>query len=73
MAWRYEIIATQDESAFQVLDGGRFKAADIYDTRSVLAAVLRTKKTHRPKQPDAIRLIDPKGNEVWRARLSSGR
>lgn len=73
MTWRYEFIATrQPQADFIVLDGGRFKALDADDARSVLANVVGNVRVSGPTKPDAIRLLDPKGREVWRALLSNG-
>lgn len=72
MTWRYEFIATRhSRSNCLILDGGKFKAADICDARAVLASVVRNIKVSGPMKPDAIRLIDPKGREVCRAALEN--
>jgi hypothetical protein len=72
MTWRYEYIATQQSlSEPIVLYGARFKAKDIYDTRKVLASALRSIKVSGPTKPNAIRLIDPDGEEVWRGLLQA--
>jgi len=72
MTWRYEFIATRHpRSDCMILDGGKFKAADVCDAREVLASVVRNIKVSGPTRPDAIRLIDPKGREVCRASLES--
>jgi hypothetical protein len=68
--WQYEFIVTdQPHSPVVVLDGGYFKAGDISDARSVLASVIRNVKVAGPTKPNAIRLLDPLGEEVWRASL----
>jgi hypothetical protein len=68
--WRYEFIATdQPHSPLVVLDGGNFLADHIHAARSVLASVMRNVKMSGPTKPTAIRLLDPKGEEVGRALL----
>jgi hypothetical protein len=68
--WRYEFIATgQPHSDLLILDVGHFKADDISDARKVLASVIRNVKVSGPTKPNAIRLLDPRGAEVWRALL----
>jgi hypothetical protein len=72
MTWRYEFIATRHpHSNCLILDGGKFKAADICNAREVLASVVRNIKVSGPTKPDAIRLIDPKRREVCRAPLEN--
>jgi hypothetical protein len=68
--WRYEFIATgQPYSDMLVLDGGNFRADDISAARRVLTAVIRNIKVSGPTKPNAIRLLDPLGQEAWRAKL----
>jgi hypothetical protein len=68
--WQYEFIyIDQRHSPVVVLDGGYFKADGISDARSVLASVVRNVKVFGPTKPNAIRLLDPLGEEVWRALL----
>jgi hypothetical protein len=68
--WRYEFIATgQPHSDLLILDVGHFKADDISDARKILASVIRNVKVSGPTKPNAIRLLDPRGAEVWRALL----
>jgi hypothetical protein len=67
--WRYEFIATeQPHTAMLVLDGGSFKADDIAGARRVLASVIRNVRGSGPTKPNAIRLLDPLGQEAWRAK-----
>jgi hypothetical protein len=68
--WRYEFIVTdQTHSPLIVLDGGDFVVDNIHAARRVVASVMRNIKVSGPTQPTAIRLLDPKGEEVWRALL----
>jgi hypothetical protein len=68
--WQYEFIATgQPHSDLLVLDGGQFQADDFSDARRVLASVIRNIKVSGPTRPNAIRLLDPLGQEAWRAKL----
>jgi len=68
--WQYEFIATgQAHADLLILDGGQFQADGISDARSVLASVVRNVKASGPARPNAIRLLDPWGKEVWRAKL----
>jgi hypothetical protein len=46
------------------------RALDVDDANIGLAAVTKNIKSIAPTKPDAIRLIDPNGHEVWRALLS---
>lgn len=70
MTWRCAHLATQRSRLEPVvLYGARFKAKDICDTRKVLASALRNIKMSEPAKPNAIRLIDPDGEEVWRGLL----
>jgi hypothetical protein len=68
--WRYVFIVTdRSHSPLILLDGGDFAADDIHAARSVLASIIRNIKVSGPTQPTAIRLLDLKGEEVWRASL----
>jgi hypothetical protein len=67
--WRYEFIATGQHADLLILDGGHFKADDLSGARRVLASVIRNIKVSGPARPDAIRLLDPLGKEVWRGKL----
>lgn len=70
MIWRCEYIATRQSRLEPiVLLGIQFETKDIYDTRKVLASALRNIKVSGPAKPNPIRLIDPDGEEVWRALL----
>jgi hypothetical protein len=74
LLWRYEFIATGLPLAdVVVLDSGSFRAVDAYGAKSVLASALRNVKPSGPARPNAIRLIDPSGQEIWRARLQAAR
>jgi hypothetical protein len=70
MRWRYEFILTKTPSIALILDSGEFPAVDADGTKMVLAAVMKNIKTTGPAKADAIRLIDPDGQEIWRALLS---
>jgi hypothetical protein len=71
--WRYEFIATQDRTSdVVVLGSSGFDAKDIFDTRKVLSSVIRNIKVSGSTKPNAIRLLDPEGREVWRG-LPQGR
>jgi len=72
--WRYEFIATQPEQAEPtVLDGANFTAIDADNAKLVLARVVRDFKVIGPARPQAIRLLDPDGWEVWRGLLAGPR
>lgn len=71
MALRYEFIATKPSKTEVIVDGGEFNAIDVDDAKIVLAAVMRNIKSTGPTKPDAIRLVDPDGQEIWRALLLS--
>jgi len=68
--WQYQFIATgQAHVDLLILDGGHFQADDISGARRVLASVIRNVKVSGPTKPNGIRLLDPLGHEVWRAKL----
>jgi hypothetical protein len=72
--WRYEFVAAQEHSSdLIVLEGRNFNAKDIYATRKVLSKAIRNKKVSGPSKPNAIRLLDSEGYEVWRGLLQSRR
>jgi hypothetical protein len=71
MQWRYEFILTKTPSIALILDSGEFPAIDANDAKLVLAAVVKNIKTTGPTMPNAIRLIDPDGQEIWRALLAT--
>ena len=68
--WRYEFVATgQPHSDLLVLDGGQIQEPPTSDAGGVLASAIRNIKVSGPTKPNAIRLLDPIGHEVWRAKL----
>ncbi len=72
MLWRYEFIWRKRASKVPIiLDSGEFRAIDANDAKTVLAAVIKNIKTTGPFEPDAIRLMDSDGHEVWRTLLSA--
>lgn len=72
--WRYEFIATHPErSEPTVLEGANFAAIDADNAKLVLARVVRDLKLSGPTRPQAIRLLDPDGWEVWRGLLAGPR
>lgn len=80
MNWKYEFLATHgptEESGstaeFVVVDGGAFAAADLAGAKSVLSRVVRDVTVAGPTPPNAIRLIDPSGEEIWRALIAGNR
>lgn len=53
-----------------VLDSSEFPAIDADDAKIVLAAVMKASNP-QATMPDAVRLIDPDGYEVWCALLAT--
>jgi hypothetical protein len=49
-----------------ILDGSKFEATDTDDAKSFLQKVLHKIEPSEPLQPDAVRLMAPNGEEVWR-------
>lgn len=54
-----------------ILSAGEFEAIDAEEAKTVLASVIKNIKTGGPIEPDAIRLIDAEGREIWRTLLST--
>jgi hypothetical protein len=74
MNWKYEFLATREWlGEFVVVDSRPFRAADLAGAKSVLSRVVREVKVKGPTPPNAIRLIDPNGEEIWRAQIAGGR
>jgi hypothetical protein len=74
MPWKYEFIATHGSQAdFAVLSSSKFKAADLAEAKSILANVVTDIEAQGSVSPNAIRLIDPSGQEIWRALIAGPR
>ena len=72
--WKYEFLATgRGPGDFVVLSSGEFKAANLAATKSMLAGALTDIKAHGSVMPNTIRLIDPDGEEIWRALIPGPR
>lgn len=72
--WKYELLATSgSRDDFVVLSGSEFKASSLAAARSFLANVVTDIKSHGFRVPNAIRLIDPDGEEIWRALIAGPR
>lgn len=54
-----------------ILGAGEFEAIDAEEAKTVLASVIKNIKTGGPIEPDAIRLIDAEGREIWCTLLST--
>jgi len=69
--WKYEFLLTRGSPAdIVVLGGSDFNAADLTAAKSILAGVVTNIKVDGTVPPNAIRLIDPSGDEIWRALIA---
>jgi len=73
--WKYEFLSTRGGSPgdFVVVGGSDFGAADLTAVKSFLAGVVTNIEVNSSVQPNAIRLIDPSGDEIWRALIAGPR
>jgi len=72
--WRYELIATdRSPGDAVVLSSSEFAAFDLAAAKSILARAVTSIKTQGSVRPNAIRLIDPSGEEIWRALIGGPR
>ncbi len=66
--WKYEFLATRRlPDDFVVLSGGEVKASGLTGAKSFLAGVVTDIRALGSVMPNAIRLIDPDGEEIWRS------
>jgi hypothetical protein len=70
MVWRYQFIATDEGHVVMIPDSGKFEATDADDAKSFLQKVLHKIEPSEPLQPDAVRLMAPNGEKVWRVLLA---
>jgi len=72
--WKYELLASGGwPGDFVLLRTSEFKAANLADAKSILAGVVTNIKARGSVKPNAIRLIDPDGDEIWRALITGPR
>jgi hypothetical protein len=74
MKSKYECLAArQSPDDFAVLSTKEFGASDIDAAKSILARGVANTKAQGFVPPNAIRLIDPSGEEIWRALIAGPR
>jgi hypothetical protein len=74
MLWKYGLLARRGAPGdFVVLSSSEFVASDLADAKSLLAGVVTNVRAHASVTPNAIRLIDPSGEEIWRALIADHR
>jgi hypothetical protein len=72
--WKYQLLATRGSAGdFVVLSSREFEASDLAAAKSFLAGAVTNVKSHGSALPNAIRLIDPDGEEIWRALIAGPR
>jgi len=72
--WKYEFLAARESpDDFDVLSSSEFQASNLATAKSILANAVTAVKPHGSAVPNAIRLIDPDGREIWRARIAGPR
>lgn len=72
--WKYEVLATGlSPGDFVVLSTSQFEAANLAAAKSILAMAVTNLKAQDSTMPNAIRLIDPGGEEIWRALIAGPR
>src|SRR5690349_11908743 len=74
MMWGYEFIhISPRRGEIQVLSGGRFFAHDFEAAKATAQGALRNVTAAGARNaPDAVRLLDQSGKEVWRSRAKIG-
>jgi hypothetical protein len=70
MTWAYEFIRIIPRRQLRVLYRGRFAAHDIEAAKATAESVLRNvTAAGAGNVPDAVRLLDQSGKEIWRLRM----
>ncbi len=66
--WKYDLLATGGSPGdLVVLSSREFKASNLATAKSLLAGVVTNVRAHESVMPNAIRLTDPDGEEIWRS------
>lgn len=70
MIWKYEFLVNRSSRGDDlVLDSGEFKARDLTEAKTVAACAAANIRVDGLLPPNAIRLINPLGKEVWRTAI----
>ena len=72
--WKYELVAVGGSPGdFVVSSSSEFKAPSLAAAKSFLAGAVSDIPAQGFPVPNAIRLIDPGGEEIWRALIAGPR